>query len=92
MSMSHLDILIVYLKIIYSVQFGSVAQSCPTLCDPVNRSIIGYLQFQAGRVSRISSVNANSGAQGALSLCHWCGLFASVTSEPLRQLTSKGRH
>ena len=22
----------------YSVQFSSVAQSCPTLCDPMNRS------------------------------------------------------
>ena len=24
-----------------SVQFSSVAQSCPTLCDPLNRSILG---------------------------------------------------
>ena len=24
-----------------SVQFGSVAQSCPTLCDPMNRSTPG---------------------------------------------------
>ena len=26
---------------IYSVQFSSVAQSCPTLCDPMNRSTPG---------------------------------------------------
>ena len=26
---------------IYSVQFSSVAQSCLTLCDPMNRSIPG---------------------------------------------------
>ena len=26
-----------------SVQFSSVAQSCPTLCDPMNRSIPGLL-------------------------------------------------
>ena len=25
----------------YSVQFSSVAQSCPTLCDPINRSTSG---------------------------------------------------
>ena len=25
----------------YSVQFSSVAQSCPTLCDPMNRSMPG---------------------------------------------------
>ena len=27
--------------IIYSVQFSSVAQSCPTLCDPMNRNTPG---------------------------------------------------
>ena len=27
-----------YMCIYVSVQFGSVAQSCPTLCDPMNRS------------------------------------------------------
>ena len=26
---------------IFNVQFSSVAQSCPTLCDPVNRSTPG---------------------------------------------------
>ena len=25
----------------YSIQFSSVAQSCPTLCDPVNHSMPG---------------------------------------------------
>ena len=29
------------LAIISSVQFSSVAQSCPTLCDPMNRSTPG---------------------------------------------------
>ena len=29
------------LKSIKSVQFGSVTQSCPTLCDPMNRSTPG---------------------------------------------------
>ena len=26
----------------YPLQFSSVAQSCPTLCDPMNRSMPGY--------------------------------------------------
>ena len=43
-----------------SVQFSSVAQSCPTLCDPVNRSTPGlpvphqlpeFIQTQVHRVS-----------------------------------------
>ena len=29
------------LKTFYHVQFSSVAQSCPTLCDPMNRSMPG---------------------------------------------------
>ena len=29
---------------VQSVQFSSVAQSCLTLCDPMNRSIISWLQ------------------------------------------------
>ena len=28
-------------KVLYSVQFSSVAQSCPTLCDPMNHSTSG---------------------------------------------------
>ena len=28
-------------EIIHRVQFSSVAQSCPTLCDPMNRSMPG---------------------------------------------------
>ena len=28
-------------NILYSVQFSSVAQSCPTICDPINRSTPG---------------------------------------------------
>ena len=31
----------VHLWALYSVQFSSVAQSCPTLCDPLNRSTPG---------------------------------------------------
>ena len=47
-------------KTISSVQFSSVAQSCPTLCDPMNRSMPGlpvlhhlpeFTQTQVHRVS-----------------------------------------
>ena len=31
-----------HLKTFSSVQFSSVAQSCPTLCDPMNRSTPGH--------------------------------------------------
>ena len=43
-----------------SVQFSSVAQSCPTLCDPMNRSMPGLpvhqqlLEFTQTHVHRIS--------------------------------------
>ena len=30
-----------FLKIVYIHQFSSVAQSCPALCDPMNRSTPG---------------------------------------------------
>ena len=34
---------IVYASILLPVQFSSVAQSCPTLCDPMNCSTPGFL-------------------------------------------------
>ena len=37
----HICIFFVWSINIYSVQFSSVAQSCPTLCDPMNRSTPG---------------------------------------------------
>ena len=43
-----------------SVQFSSVAQSCPTLCDPMNRSMPGLpvyhqlLKFTQTHVHRVS--------------------------------------
>ena len=43
-----------------SVQFSSVAQSCPTLCDPMNRSTPGLpvhhqlLEFTQTHVYRVS--------------------------------------
>ena len=38
----------------YSVQFSSVAQSCPTLCDPMNRSMPGLpVQHQLPEFTQI---------------------------------------
>ena len=45
---------------IYTVQFSSVAQSCPTLCDPMNRSTPGLLvhhqrpEFTQTHIHRVS--------------------------------------
>ena len=52
------DILIIF-SILYSVQFSSVAQSCPTPCDPMNRSTPGLpvrhhlLEFTQTHVHRV---------------------------------------
>ena len=47
-------------KVLHSVQFSSVAQSCPTLCDPMNRSTPGLpvhhqlLEFTQTCIHRVS--------------------------------------
>ena len=50
----------IYLSIYVSVQFSSVAQLCPTLCDPMNHStpglpvhhqLLGFTQTHVHRVS-----------------------------------------
>ena len=48
--------------VIYSAQFSSVAQSCPTLCNPMNRSMPGLpvhhqlLEFTQTHVHRVGDV------------------------------------
>ena len=49
-----------YFQVI-SVQFSSVAQSCPTVCDPMNRSTPGlpvhqFPEFTQTHVHRVSDV------------------------------------
>ena len=50
-----------FINCISSLQFSSVAQSCPTLCDPMNHSTPGLLvhhqlqEFTQTRVHRISN-------------------------------------
>ena len=41
------------LQSISSVQFSSVAQSCPTLCDPMNRSMPGLPVHQGSQKVRL---------------------------------------
>ena len=42
-----------------SVQFSSVPQSCPTLCDPMNRSTPGFLSITNSRSSlRLTSIES----------------------------------
>ena len=51
---------IVYPRDVRAIQFSSVAQSCPTLCDPMNRSTPGLpvhhqlLEFTETHVHRVS--------------------------------------
>ena len=46
-------------RFVYSVQFSSVSQSCPTLCEPVNRSTPGLpvhhqlLEFTQTHIHRV---------------------------------------
>ena len=74
-----------------SVQFSSVAQSCPTLCDPVNCSTLGLpvhhqlLEFTQTHVRRVSdaiqpSHPLLSTSPPALNLSEHQGLFQWVSS------------
>ena len=55
-----MDIYIRCIYICYMYQFSSVARSCPTLCDPMNRSTPGLpvhhrlLEFTQTQVHRVS--------------------------------------
>ena len=77
-------------------QFGSVAQSCPTLCDPMNRSTPGLpvhhqlLEFNQTHVHRVSdaiqpSHPLSSPSPPTLNLSQYQGLFQWVSS--LHQVT-----
>ena len=66
-----------------SVQFSSVAQSCPTLCDPMNRSTPGLSvhhqlpEFTQTRVHRVS---------GAIQPSHpWLSPFSSAPNPSQHQ-------
>ena len=53
-----------------SIQFSSVAQSCPTLCDPMNHSKPGLLSITISRSSlRLTSIESVM-PSSHLILCH----------------------
>ena len=53
-----------------SVQFSSVAQSCPTLCDPMNRSTPGFpVHHQLPELTQIQSIESVM-PSSHLILCH----------------------
>ena len=53
--------LLIFLMLISSVQFSSVAQSCPALCNPMNRSIPGLpVHHQQPELTSIESVMPSS--------------------------------
>ena len=66
------------MKVLHSVQFSSVAQSCPTLCDPMNCSTQASLSITNSRSSPklmcIESVMPSS----HLILCHPLLLLPSI--------------
>ena len=75
----------------HSVQFSSVAQSCPTLCDPMNRSMPGLpvhhqlLESTQTHVHRVGdaihpSHSLSSPSPPALNLSQHQGLFQWVSS------------
>ena len=56
--------------ICYDFQFSSVAQSCPTLCDPMNRSMLGLPVHPNSRSSlRFTSIESMM-PSSHLILCH----------------------
>ena len=43
----------------FPIQFSSVAQSCPTFCDPMNRSTPGLPEFTQTHVHRVSGFSSS---------------------------------
>ena len=74
----------------HALQFSSIAQSCPTLCDPMNRSTPGlpvhhHQEFTQSHVHWVSdaiqpSYPLSSPSPPAFSLSHHQGLFRRVSS------------
>ena len=61
-----------------SVQFSSVAQSCPTLCDPIDCSMLGSLFISNSRsLSKLMSIELVM-PSNHLILCHPLLLLPSI--------------
>ena len=78
----------------FSVQFSSVAQSCPTLCDPMDCSTPGLPvhhqlpEFTQTHVHRVSDAIQPSHALSPLLLLS--SIFPSIRSFPMSQLFASG--
>ena len=78
-------------RLLFSVQFSSVAQLCPTLCDPMNCSMPGLPvhhqlpEFAQAHVHQVADAIQPSNpllspSPPAFSLSHYQGLFKWVSS------------
>ena len=71
----------------YSVQFSSVTQSCPTLCDPMNRSMPGLPvhhqlpEFTQTHVHQVSDDSAVKRNENFLFATTWIGLEGIMLSK-----------
>ena len=65
-------------KKLFSVQFGSVAQSCPTPCDPVNRSTPGLPVHHQIPESHKPRSNESVRPSNHLILCRPLPLLSSI--------------
>ena len=76
------------------IQFSSVAQSCPTLCDPMNRSMPGLLahhqllEFTQTHVQRVSDAIQPSHPVFPFSSCPQS--LPASESFPMSQLFARG--
>ena len=61
----------------YSIQFSSVAQSCPTLCNPMNRSTPGLFITNSQRPPKPMSIESVT-PSNHLILCHPLLLLPSI--------------
>ena len=84
----------IYNGIFSSVQFSSVAQSCPTLCDPMDRSMPGLpVHHQLPELAQTQSITSVM-PSNHLILCHpffSCSQsFPASGSFPMCQLFTSG--
>ena len=79
-----------------SVQFSSVTQSCPTLCDPVNRSTLGlpvyhqHPEFTQTHVHRVSDAIQPSRPSSVVSFSSCPQSLPASESFPMSQLFASG--
>ena len=62
---------------LYTVQFSSVAQSCPTLCDPMNRSMPGLPVTNTRGSLKLTSIESVMPSSHPI-LCHLLLLLPSI--------------